>query len=63
METITDYNLEILDLSEKITISYTLDLIKFDKLIELDCSNNVLTNLYNLSPHLVKLDCSNKLFS
>lgn len=36
-----------------------LDLAKYTKLIELDCSNNQLTQIINISPSLKILNCSN----
>lgn len=38
-----------------------LNLKKYDKLIELDCSNNQLTQIINISPSLKILNCSNNL--
>ena len=47
-----------LNLSNKNIIGL-LDLIKFNSLIKLDCSNNQITNFDNLPNSLIELYCSN----
>lgn len=51
---------KILNLSD-LDIRGTLDLSRFRYLEELDCSNNLITNIINLPRRLKKLDCSNNL--
>jgi hypothetical protein len=51
---------KILNLSN-FDIRGTLDLSRFRDLEELDCSNNLITNIINLPRGLKKLDCSNNL--